>query len=112
MITLLPGLASSASSRSTSRGSDSGLYLHEDLDLEAANVFWSDLTSIPLSQHGKPYRADPTQRVRKVKHPMGCPSVIYNCTRTHRLVMGLVAALLSCDPFHSGVAEIGRAADC
>lgn len=30
------------------------LYLHEGLDLEAAVLFWSELTRIPASQFGKP----------------------------------------------------------
>jgi hypothetical protein len=29
------------------------------------------------------------------RHPMGVASVTYSCSRTHRQVMGLVAALLS-----------------
>ncbi len=65
------------------------------LDLDAANRFWSDLTGIPLSQFRKPYRAVPDPSIRRSKHPLGCPSVGYTCTRTHRKVMGLVAALLS-----------------
>lgn len=72
------------------------LYLHEGLDLEAALAFWSELTSIPLTQFGKPYRAKPDPSIRKAKHPMGCPAVSYSCTRTHRIVMALVDALLSC----------------
>lgn len=71
------------------------LYLHAGLDLDAANRFWSDLTGIPLSQFRKPYRAVPDPSIRRSKHPLGCPSVGYTCTRTHRKVMGLVAALLS-----------------
>jgi hypothetical protein len=73
------------------------LYLHEGLDLETANAFWSGLTGIPIAQFGKPYRAvaDPTRR--RTKHPMGCPSIHYGCSRTHRAIMGLVRALLSCE---------------
>ena len=71
------------------------LYLHAGLDLDAANRFWSDLTEIPLTQFRKPYRAVPDPSIRRSKHPLGCPSVGYTCTRTHRKVMGLVAALLS-----------------
>ena len=71
------------------------LYLHEGLDLEAANAFWSRLTGIPLSQFTKPYRAVPDPSIRRSKHPMGCPSVSYACSRTHRLVMGMIDALLS-----------------
>jgi transcriptional regulator with XRE-family HTH domain len=73
------------------------LYLHQGLDLELANQFWSDLTQIPLSQFGSPYRAVPDPSIRKSKHPMGCPAVAYSCTRTHRAIMGLVHALLSCE---------------
>jgi transcriptional regulator with XRE-family HTH domain len=73
------------------------LYLHQGLDLEAANEFWSNLTAIPISQFSKPYRAVPDPSIRRSKHPMGCPCVAYACSRTHRAVMGLVHALLSCD---------------
>ncbi|MGH9247044.1 MAG: helix-turn-helix domain-containing protein [Acidimicrobiales bacterium] len=74
------------------------LYLHQGLDLAAAIAFWSDLTGIPTSQFGKPHRAVPDPSIRRAKHPMGCPAVAYACTRTHRSIMGLVHALLSCEP--------------
>ena len=70
------------------------LYLHEGLDLGAATNFWSQLTAIPVNQFIEPYRAVPDASIRKTKHPMGCPSVRYSCSRTHRGVMGLVHALL------------------
>jgi hypothetical protein len=73
------------------------LYLHDGLDLEEALSFWSALTRIPLEQFGKPYRAVPDPSIRRAKHPRGCAYVIYNCTRTHRQIMGLVEALLSCE---------------
>jgi hypothetical protein len=73
------------------------LYLHEGLDLAAATEFWADVTGIPVAQHTKPYRAEPDPSIRNSKHPMGCPRVVYSCSRTHREVMGLVHALLSCD---------------
>jgi hypothetical protein len=72
------------------------LYLHEGLDLEEAVYFWADLTEIPPSQFSKPYRAVADLSIRRSKHPMGCPSVRYACTRTHRAVMGLAHALLEC----------------
>jgi hypothetical protein len=72
------------------------LYLHRGLDLAAANEFWSQLTGIPVSQFAKPYRAAPDASIRKAKHPMGCPGVSYACSRSHRAIMGLVHALLSC----------------
>ena len=83
------------------------LYLHEGLDIESANAFWSELTGIPLSQFGKPYRADPDPTIRTAKHVNGCPSVIYGCTRTHRAVIGLVArAVILRSP--SGVAQLAE----
>lgn len=72
------------------------LYLHQGLDLVAAMEFWSQLTGIPITQFGKPYRAVPDPSIRKSKHPMGCPAVAYSCSQTHRAIMGLVHALLSC----------------
>lgn len=71
------------------------LYLHEGLDLAAAVAFWSDLTSIPPCQFGKPYRAAADPTVRNTKHLMGCPAITYSCSTTHRRIMGLVEALLS-----------------
>jgi hypothetical protein len=73
------------------------LYLHQGLDIDAANEFWSQLTGIPVSQFGKPYRAAPDPSIRRAKHLMGCPGVSYACSRTHRTIMGLVHALLSSD---------------
>lgn len=75
------------------------LYLHEGLDLDAANEFWSNLTDMPMSQFVKPYRAVPDPSIRHAKHLMGCPSVRYNCSHTHREIMGLVQALLSSRAF-------------
>lgn len=71
------------------------LYLHQDLDLAAATAYWVSVTGIPPVQHHAPYRAAADATIRGEKHPMGCPSVRYSCTKTHRAVMGLVEALLS-----------------
>ena len=84
------------------------LYLHKGLDLEGANRFWSDLTAIPECQFGKPHRAEPDPSIRRSKHPMGCPSIRYSCSTTHRTVMGLVHALLSCESLPSGVAQLAE----
>ncbi len=73
------------------------LYLHQGLDLEAAEEFWAEVTGIPVPQFGKPYRAVPDPSIRKSKHPMGCATVVYQCSLTHRRVMGMVAALLNSD---------------
>lgn len=87
------------------------LYLHQDLDLEVATDAWSELTGIPASQFQRPYRAvvDPT--MRRNRHQLGCASVRYACATTHRRVMGLVEALLSCGPPFRG-SSAGRASDC
>ena len=87
------------------------LYLHQGLDLDAAADFWAALTGIPRSQHTKPYRAVADPSIRRSKHPRGCPGVVYTCTRTHRAVMGLVHALLTCDVPIRG-SSIGGAGDC
>lgn len=70
------------------------LYLHRGLDLHAATTFWSEVTDVPISQFGKPYRAVPDAGIRSSKHEFGCATVAYSCTRTHRQVMGLIRALL------------------
>jgi hypothetical protein len=73
------------------------VYLHEGLDLEAAESAWSDLTHIPRSQFGAPYRAKADPSIRHAKHAHGCMYVIYSCTTTHRSIMGSIRALLSSD---------------
>ena len=71
------------------------VYLHEGLDLDAAQARWSEVTEIPLEQFRAPYRAVADPTIRTNKHEHGCVYVVYCCTRTHRAVMGLVRALLS-----------------
>ena len=71
------------------------LYLHDGLDIDDANGFWSELTGIPLEHFRRPYRAVPDPSIRRSKHPMGCPAVCVSSMRLHRRVMGLVDALLS-----------------
>ena len=73
------------------------LYLHEGLDLDAATSFWADADGHPgRAQFNKPYRAVPDPSIRRSKHPMGCPRVAYAALRSHRSIMGLVDALLTC----------------
>lgn len=71
------------------------VYLHEGLDIEAAQTFWSSVTDVPLDQFGKAYRATADPTIRLNKHEHGCAYVDYGCTRTHRRIMGLVRALVS-----------------
>jgi transcriptional regulator with XRE-family HTH domain len=71
------------------------VYLHQGLDLDAAHAFWSQITGVPETQFRKPYRAVADASIRTVKHEYGCCYVVYNCSRTHRAIMGLVRALLT-----------------
>jgi hypothetical protein len=84
------------------------LYLHHGLDLAAATAFWSEVTSIPPSQFTRPYRAAADPSIRRSKHPTGCASVYYGCTRTHRRIMGLVRGLLESTVPQSGVAQLAE----
>jgi hypothetical protein len=78
------------------------LYLHQGLDLDRASSFWSDLTGIPLTQFGTPYRAVPDPSIRRSKHPLGCPAVSYASSVAHREITGLVHALLRCEVSNPG----------
>jgi transcriptional regulator with XRE-family HTH domain len=80
------------------------VYLHEGLDLDAAEAYWSQVTDIPRSQFRAPYRAVADPTIRTVKHVNGCAYVGYSCSRTLRAVLGVVDALLSSDA-RSGVAQ-------
>jgi hypothetical protein len=71
------------------------VYLHEGLDLDAAENHWSEVTGIPIDQFRKPYRAVADPSIRRNKHAFGCVYVCYSCSSTHRRIMGLTSALLS-----------------
>jgi hypothetical protein len=71
------------------------VYLHQGLDLDAAEEFWSAVTEIPRSQFTKAYRAVPDPTIRRNKHEHGCAYVDYRSAEVHRSIMGLVRALLS-----------------
>jgi hypothetical protein len=73
------------------------VYLHEGLDLSAAQRHWSAVTDVPLERFWRPYRAVPDPSIRRTKHEFGCVYVDYSCSATHRRIMGLVRALLSSD---------------
>ena len=72
------------------------IYLHEDLEYEPAVSFWSELTGIPAGQFTKPYRAEANPTRRLSRHLTGCMTVRYHCTETHRRIVSLCEALLSC----------------
>lgn len=71
------------------------VYLHQGLDLDAAEDFWSAVTEIPRSQFTKAYRAVPDPTIRRNKHEHGCTYGDYRSAEVHRSIMGLVRALLS-----------------
>lgn len=71
------------------------VYLHEGLDLDAAQAFWSDVMTVPLDQFQAPYRAVADPSIRTTKHEMGCAYFTYCCTPTHRQIMGLIRGLLA-----------------
>jgi AcrR family transcriptional regulator len=72
------------------------VYLHQGLDLDAATLFWSKVTGLPVTQFGGGYRAEADPSIRTTKHEFGCAYLRYTCSFTHRAIMGLVTALLSC----------------
>ena len=71
------------------------VYLHEGLDLDAAEAFWLGVTGVARGQFRAPYRAKPDPTLRLNKHEHGCAYVGYWSSRTHREVMGVVRALLT-----------------
>lgn len=73
------------------------VYLHDGLDLEAAERRWARVTGVPRTQFGAPYRAVADPTIRRTRHQYGCAYVRYTCSTTHRTIMGLIRALLSSD---------------
>lgn len=71
------------------------VYLHDGLDLDAAEAFWSDVMNVPRAHFTKAYRAVADSSIRRNKHEFGCAYFDYSCSTTHRKIMGLVRALLS-----------------
>ena len=87
------------------------VYLHEGLDIDSVENFWSAVTRVPREQFQKPYRAKADPTLRHNKHEYGCVYVRYSCCRTHREIMGLhPGAAILVRPFRGS--SIGRAADC
>ena len=86
------------------------VYLHEGLNLEAAEHFWSMTTGVPRTKFRKAHRAIPDPSIRRNKHEHGCAYVYYSCSKTHRRIMGLVRALLSSSSFRGS--SIGRTTAC
>lgn len=70
------------------------LYLHEDLDLDAAELHWSAALGVPLEQFRKPYRAVADESIRSRKHMYGCATVRYQSAITQRRVMARIEAIV------------------
>ena len=80
------------------------VYLHEGLDIDAAEGFWSTVTDIPRHQFRKGYRAAADPTMRTAKHLSGCAYLTYSSAQTLRAILGLVDGLLWL-PTPSGVAQ-------
>ena len=52
------------------------LYLHADLDVDAAIEFWNEITGVPRAQFHKPYRAVVDDTMRHNRHRYGCASLV------------------------------------
>ena len=86
------------------------LHLHDDLDLEAATVFWSQVTGVPIDQFTKPSRPRSGPRRTSKRHLNGCATIIYSCSLTHRRVMAMIEAVSSIVAFRDS--SVGRAGHC
>lgn len=71
------------------------VYLHEGLDLDAAEHHWSQVTGVPREQFRSPYRAVADPTIRRAKHEFGCAYVRYCSATTLRTILGLTGGLLS-----------------
>jgi len=70
------------------------LYLHDDLDLVAAESFWSELCRIPAGQFHRAHRPPAKPTIRGNRHYYGCCHVRYSSVRDLRTILGLMEAVL------------------
>jgi transcriptional regulator with XRE-family HTH domain len=70
------------------------LYVHDNLDKDKAEKYWSRITKIPLKQFTKAYivRNNP-KRLRKVKNQHGVFRIKISDANLHRETMGLISGL-------------------
>ncbi len=71
------------------------LYLHEGLDLTAAESFWSDALGIPLDRFHAAHRPVPRGEFKRSKHELGCISVGYTDVSVFRRVMAFADGITS-----------------
>jgi transcriptional regulator with XRE-family HTH domain len=86
------------------------VYLHADLDLDAAQQHWTAVTGIPVEQFNQPYRPIASATRRTNRHDFGCVAVVVHSKVMHRRVMALIEAVTSVLAFRDS--SVGRAADC
>lgn len=71
------------------------LYLHDNLNEEAAKEYWSKATKIPKEQFCKTYFVkNKEDNFRKTKHEFGVFRVRISDVNLHRRIMGLIDGLL------------------
>ncbi len=89
------------------------VYLHDDLDIETAARFWSNLCAVPLEQFHAPYRPAAKATKRRNRHMHGCCHIRYSSVHDLRKILGLMDALLllPSPPTFRG-SSAGRASDC
>jgi hypothetical protein len=75
------------------------VYLHEGLDLDRAERYWSRVTAVPRCQFQAANVVPANASIRNNRHEFGCCYVRYASSFLHRAVMGLVRALLSSTAF-------------
>lgn len=70
------------------------LYIHDNLNEIKAKCFWSNLTSIPLSQFRKSYivKNNP-KRLRKVRHEYGVLRISVSDVNLCRKIMGWISGI-------------------
>jgi hypothetical protein len=71
------------------------MYLHEDLDLDAAQQYWQGVTGIPVAQFDKPYRAAADNTMRSNRHVYGCVGVAVHSRLLQRRVLAMIEAVTS-----------------
>jgi hypothetical protein len=73
------------------------IWIHDNLDAEAAKSFWSGLTGIPLNQFHKTYisknKVD-SKKIRKNIHQYGVFAIRFSDSDKHRQIMGWISVLL------------------
>lgn len=73
------------------------VWIHDNLNAQKAERFWSKIAKIPLSQFHKTYvvknKVD-SRKVRKNLHNYGVFSIRFSDAKIHRLIMGWIAGIL------------------